>query len=51
MQGADIVRGEAMVRSVVIYCVDLRQLQCLRFGRVHIAHPPDAEQIAKHTVT
>ena len=35
MQGADIVRGEAMVRSVVIYCVDLRQLQCLRFGRVH----------------
>ena len=51
MQGADIVRGEAMVRSVVIYCVDLRQLQCVRFGRVHIAHPPNAEQIAKHTAT
>lgn len=43
MQGADIVSREAMVRSVLTYGVELRQLQCLRFGRVHIADPPYTE--------
>jgi hypothetical protein len=49
MQSANVISGEAMVRSVVANSGNLRQFQRLRFGRVHVAHSSNAKQIAQHT--
>ncbi len=48
MERADVRGGEAMVRSVPVERRLLGQLQRLRLGLVHVAHPRYTEQIAQH---